>query len=324
MSSTPTLKINLIVFLKACLFMAFSLTASGAQAPPGTNLTKLLDKYEIPRNAVSIDIREVDSQTPILALNRDQPRNPASAIKLLTTLAALEILSPAYHWETRYHVDGAVKNGVLEGNLIMVAGGDPYLTPEQLWLQVQSIKQKGIHTIKGNLVIDDSHFERIVHDRNAFDGKPTRLYNVGPYAGLTNFSATWFTIEPANGGISIAVDPPLPNLIINNNLKLKKGKCTSRQSGWSLKVKPKGDKQVIDFSGKYSSQCGTYSFGRSVVADTGCGDGVPPGWTAGVGADDGHLGSDSRVSGCGYHCMGLRVDAGRDYDDESCGPDAGR
>ena len=44
--------------------------------------------------------------TPLLAWNADQPMNPASTMKLLTTLAALEVLGPAYTWRTEVYADG--------------------------------------------------------------------------------------------------------------------------------------------------------------------------------------------------------------------------
>ena len=86
---------------------------------------RILKKYKIPKNSLSFYIREYNSSTPLLSLNLDTPRNPASAIKLLTSYAGLEILGPNYTWETHIHLDGKLSNGTLNGDLIIEGGGDP-------------------------------------------------------------------------------------------------------------------------------------------------------------------------------------------------------
>ncbi|NKB78115.1 MAG: D-alanyl-D-alanine carboxypeptidase/D-alanyl-D-alanine-endopeptidase [Gammaproteobacteria bacterium] len=257
--------------LVACLVCPLTLLlntfAGAAELPPSTNLTELLSKYEIPRSAVSIDIREVGTQTPILTLNRNVPRNPASVIKLLTTLSSLELLGPAYTWGTKYLFSGSLSKGTLEGDLIMQGGGDPFLTVDRFWRHVHSIRQRGIQHINGDFVIDNSAFEVEAHNPGAFDGKATRLYNVGASASLVNFSATHFVIRPTDRGITIFADPPLSNLSIENNLTLRNGKCTNPQAGWSFENISKGDKLVIRFNGKYQTRCGQYSLGRNIVTN---------------------------------------------------------
>ena len=231
-------------------------------------VARLLDKYGIPSGAVSLDVRDARTGEKILNLNSSKPRNPASVIKILTTLSALEILGPSYQWHTRYLADGAIENGTLKGNLVMQGGGDPFLTVERFWRQVQLIRQRGIHTIRGDLIIDDSYFDIARHDRGAFDNQPDRLYNVGPGAALVNFSATTFTLSPLGNRIRVIADPPLAGLIIENDIKAKRGPCTHPQSGWRIDgTRRKNDRVIVKFVGSYPVGCGEHSISRAILSN---------------------------------------------------------
>ncbi|MGI9318972.1 MAG: D-alanyl-D-alanine carboxypeptidase/D-alanyl-D-alanine endopeptidase [bacterium] len=241
-------------------------THAAYEVPPQP-VAKLLQTYGIPQSAVSIEIREVNADQSLLALNPDVPRNPASVIKILTTLAALELLGPTYQWNTRYLTDGKLNGNTLQGNLIMQGGGDPFLTVDRFWGHVLAIRERGIHHVEGNFIIDNSLFNISPHDRAAFDGKAQRLYNVGPDAALTNFSATRFVIEPYAGGINVFADPPLANLVLHNKLIPEGGQCINRNAGWSLKLS-RGQGQIhAHFNGRYRPKCKAHSISRSVISN---------------------------------------------------------
>ncbi len=247
------------------LVCLLSLPANAKQLPG--SISRLLDKYGIPLSAVSLDIREAASQRRLLSLNSTIPRNPASVMKLLTTLSALEILGPEHQWETRYWANGAISNGVITGDLILQGGGDPFITADRFRHHIWSIRQRGIHTITGDLVIDNSLFDLPAHNPADFDGRPSRLYNVGPDAALVNLSATRFVIHPMADGIIVFADPPLAGLEVKNNIQPESGKCTHRGRGWSYGVHRQGGKVIAAFKGKYRIRCGQYSIARSVVSN---------------------------------------------------------
>ncbi len=253
---------TLLIGLAAWFFQPLAFAAE----PVPDDVARLLDQYGIPADAVSLEVRDANTGKKILSLNSHKPRNPASVIKILTTLSALEILGPSYQWQTRYLADGAIKNGTLEGNLVMQGGGDPFLTVERFWHQVQSIRQRGIHTIRGNLTIDDSHFDIARHDRGAFDDQPDRLYNVGPDAALVNFSATTFTLSPLGNQVRVIADPPLAGLVIENDIRAKRGPCTHPESGWRMDgIRHKNDRIIVKFTGHYPVGCGEHSISRALL-----------------------------------------------------------
>lgn len=251
------------------VFLALSLppASAAAQGLPG-EIARLLTKSGVSEDSVSLVVREAETDTEVLSLNPRVPRNPASVIKLLTTMAALELLGPAYLWETRYFLDGTLDaGGALRGNLIMQGSGDPFLTADRFWQHVLALRQRGIRHIDGNLIIDNTRFTLPRHDRAAFDGNPQRLYNVGPDAALTNFSATRFVIEPIDGRIQVFADPPLANLMVDNGLTPAKGRCANRNAGWSLRLDRVDGQVRARFSGKYRTRCGTHAFSRSFFSN---------------------------------------------------------
>ncbi len=213
-------------------------------------------------------VQEAASGRDLLSFNAGALRNPASAIKLLTTIAALELLGPAYVWHTNYLLDGTLdSDGRLRGNLVMRGGGDPFLTVDRLWSHVLAIRERGVHHIDGNLIIDNTLFNIPPHDRGAFDGQSERLYNVGPDAALTNFSATRFVIEPMDGRINVFADPPLANLVIDNRIRPQDGKCSSRTAGWGHQFERQDGRIIARFTGVYRPRCGAHSISRSIVSN---------------------------------------------------------
>ena len=82
------------------------------------------------------------------------------------------MLGPTYTWHTRALTRGALSNGVLEGDLILQGGGDPYITLERWWSFVQALRAKGLRSIRGDIVIDNTAFSLPAEDPGAFDGRP--------------------------------------------------------------------------------------------------------------------------------------------------------
>ncbi len=228
-------------------------------------ISQQLKRYGIAHSAVSIDVREAATNKTVLSMNSDQPRNPASVIKLLTTLSALEILGPDYTWKTRFLLDGSLQDDTLNGNLVFQGGGDPFLTVDRLWHQVLSIRQRGIRHITGKLIIDNALFSLSPHDPAAFDKQPARLYNVGADAALVNFSATRFVVHPVGNGISVSADPPMYGLKIVNKLESARGKCISKNSGWHYAVDRSAEQITVTFTGSYRSRCGQHSIARAFI-----------------------------------------------------------
>ena len=156
--------------------------------------------HRIPSDAYSLYVREIGKQEPALAVNPETPFNPASVIKVIPTLAALELLGPAYRWKTEVYTLGSLSNGVLQGDLLFKGYGDPYLVIEDFRKILEELRRRGLRDITGDLLVDHSWFDVPATDPGAFDNKPYRTYNVLPNAFLVNFKAIRFHFYPAVNG----------------------------------------------------------------------------------------------------------------------------
>ncbi|MGB8495067.1 MAG: D-alanyl-D-alanine carboxypeptidase/D-alanyl-D-alanine-endopeptidase [Candidatus Acidiferrum sp.] len=106
----------------------------------------------------------------------DKYFTPASNLKLLTTALALDKLGPDYRFRTTVETHGAIAQGILSGDLILVGRGDPNLSnrkfpfdvkeefdgpPEKVLIALaDQIVARGVKEISGDIVGDDSYFPR--------------------------------------------------------------------------------------------------------------------------------------------------------------------
>ena len=74
---------------------------------------------------------------------------PASTLKAVTALYALDRLGPTYRFKTQVLATGPVRNGKLEGDLILVGGGDPTLDTDALAELAIALREAGLREVTG-------------------------------------------------------------------------------------------------------------------------------------------------------------------------------
>jgi D-alanyl-D-alanine carboxypeptidase/D-alanyl-D-alanine-endopeptidase (penicillin-binding protein 4) len=176
-------------------------------------------------------------------------------MKLLTTFAALELLGPAWTWNTPVWLQGTVKEGVLDGNLVIKGSGDPKLVLERMWLLLRRVQQLGVREIRGDIVLDRSAFVVPEQAPADFDGEPLRPYNVRADALLLNYKSLVFTLVPdASRGLAlIASDPPLAGVRVDASVPLVAGPCED----WRAALRPDlSDPTSVRFAGSFALACG--------------------------------------------------------------------
>lgn len=243
-----------------------------AAAERRAELTKLPEKLlqaarrlRVDPAGIAVSVVPVeDPKRPVLSWRADAMEPPASTAKLVTTLAALEVLGSSYRWRTNFYVkEMPDRNGLLRGGLIIRGGGDPALVLEDFALEVERLAQKGIRRIDGNIVIDRSHFNIPNVDPGAFDGRRSRPYNLQPDAALLNYRNLSFELTPdVKAGVArVVVFPPLAGVSYPKTIRLAKGGCGDWKSALAFRVNDlgKGKKRVL-FNGRYPSACGVKTF----------------------------------------------------------------
>ena len=229
-------------------------------------IQRVITGHNLPLDSFGLVVQEAGSGPVLLSHNAEASMNPASAVKVVTTLTALESLGPAFHWNTELYALGPVNNGVLEGDLLLKGGGDPFLVEDQLRNMLKALQRAGIQHIKGNLVLDGSYFDSSVEDDENIDSQNGRAYNTDPNAFIANFQAVTFFFYPHPNGreVIIRTDPQLPNLKIDNRLRLADRSCSGYQRGVSFNINAQDPEEVI-FEGRFPSRCNQYSMVREVL-----------------------------------------------------------
>jgi D-alanyl-D-alanine carboxypeptidase/D-alanyl-D-alanine-endopeptidase (penicillin-binding protein 4) len=249
------------------LCMLVALPAAGAPADSlPANVQAALNKRNVPHDTLSVFAQDVDSGEVVLSWLEDTPRNPGSTIKLLTTLAALDILGPTYEWQTNVYALGEIDDGRLEGDLLIEGRGDPFLVTERVWQLLRRLRQAGIRDISGKLLLDDRFFDVSQHDPAAFDRQPLRAYNVAPNALMMNFKMIrfWFEPEPGTRKVRVWLDPAIENLAIDNRLRLVAGPCRGYQRGITILANEAMD--GISLSGRFPDGCKAYRMDRTALS----------------------------------------------------------
>lgn len=239
------------------ILLPLSATAQSTNTLPEP-VARALAQAGIPESAIGVYVHEIGATEPVLAIGAERSLNPASSMKLVTTYAGLEMLGPAYVWNTEALTDGVLTQDVLAGNLYLKGSGDPKLTLENFWLLLRSLRARGVREIRGDLILDRRLFSEEGFDPGVFDDQPTRPYNTGPSALLVNFKAITLTFIPdaATRSVRIAAEPPLPQVQIINNLKLVDGGCGDWVSRLRLDSQGNADSARLTFNGTYALDCG--------------------------------------------------------------------
>ncbi len=213
----------------------------------------------VPMTHVSIVVQDTAKPRPMFVYDPDRPRNPASVMKLVTTYSALELLGRDYRWKTEAYLGGPLENGVLRGNLILKGYGDPKITKEQWQAFIAALREKGLDSISGDLVLDRSYFALPRYDPAAVDHEPRKPYNVGPDALLVNFKALQlkFAPDPATAKVEVSIDPPLPGVVLKRAPTLvDAGDCGDWRAAMQPAFDDRGDRASLRFAGGYPASCG--------------------------------------------------------------------
>ena len=243
-------------WLAAALLGPLLWAASTARADLPPEVAAALARAKLPADALGVLVADADGKSPPRLLHRASvPMNPASVMKLVTTYVALDQLGPAFTWPTSVYLDGPVRDGVLQGNLVIKGQGDPKLVVERLWLLLRRVQGLGIRLVAGDIVLDRSAFEVAPQDPGEFDGERLRPYNASPDALLLNFKSLAFTFVPdvAAGVARLQTEPPLAGVLVPASVALSNEPC----GDWRGALKADfADPLRVRFAGAYPVSCG--------------------------------------------------------------------
>ncbi len=237
-----------------CISLPAQACCMHGQLPPPVR--QALKQEAVPQDAVSIYVRQLGADSAAVSHHAGRSLNPASAMKLVTTYAALELLGPAYRWRTEIYREGDMVDGVLTGNLLIKGYGNPELMQQDIWRMLNELRQTGLREIRGDLLIDNSYFAPESVDPGLFDNEPYRAYNAQSSALVSNLNSTSFKFSGNGDAVWVQTSPELPEIRVVNQLTLSDAACNDWRSGLVYEVQHAGNQATVTFTGSYPMSCG--------------------------------------------------------------------
>lgn len=177
--------------------------ASGGVASGPLDASELIQAAKL-GGAVAYVLMDARTGDLLEAREPDLPLPPASVAKAVTALYALEKLGAGYRFQTRVLATGPVAQGVVQGDVVLVGGGDPTLQTDQLGDLVQRLAKAGLRGATGRFLYWDGALPRL--DGIAQDQPDHVGYNAA-IAGLSlNFNRVHFEWKRVSGDWQTTVD----------------------------------------------------------------------------------------------------------------------
>jgi len=217
-----------IALVAACCALVAGSARAADPAPAAEPLGSLagrlddaLDVRALRRARVSALVVRAEDGKVLFERSPDRPLTPASNMKILTGMAALQTFGPTYRFETTVWADAAPDAEGNVGNLYVRGGGDPVMNSEDWWRLAADLRARGLLRVSGDLLLDDGAFDA---DRWHPDWGTvsSRAYHA-PVGGLTaNYGAFSVTVRPGDAAgdpVAVQVDPPVAYLSVSNRAR---------------------------------------------------------------------------------------------------------
>lgn len=185
---------------------------------------------------IGIAVRDLDTGAPVFEHDAERGMNPASNQKLLTAVAALELLGADYRWETRV---------LRAGDALVLRGeGDPSLQIQDLErLAAEVAAAIDLHEIR-RVIVDDTAFS----PRRFGPGYDPEGAGVSYMAPSGALSLQWSTVEVRVRGaatgraLHVEVSPPCEHVEIRST-------ATGGRGGLAVQSFGEGERTVITVDG---------------------------------------------------------------------------
>jgi len=247
-------------------------SASGPRAERASPAETLLRASGLPRASLGAWVQPVDADQPLVAINADTSYAMASTTKVVTSLAALDLLGVNFRWRTFAFLRGVLADGRLRGDLLIVGGGDARLTSADLRGWFRELHERGLERIDGDIVVDRFAYALTESDHAGTPPPGTgRAWHVRPDALAIDEGLLHVAVSPAHGPrAAVTVDPPLAGVQVTNRVSMGGG-CQAwaafadglpREGATTARTRPRLDVAAIPatptltVSGSWGTGCG--------------------------------------------------------------------
>ena len=223
-------------FLLVVLIFAYIICLESVWSTPENNKLKgeidaILQRYKPKGTHVGISIFSISEDKYLYGFNSDDSFVVASNMKLFTTATALVYLGAGFEYKTQIFYRGDIStDGKLDGDIIVKGSGDPNISGRFFDGNVTAvpaywagkIKEHGIQVVNGDIIADDSIFDREFVHSNWPKDQLTKWY-CAPVSGLSfNDNCVDVRVKPGSnpgGLISVQIEPETSYVKIVNKCK---------------------------------------------------------------------------------------------------------
>ncbi|MCX7877216.1 MAG: D-alanyl-D-alanine carboxypeptidase/D-alanyl-D-alanine-endopeptidase [Ignavibacteria bacterium] len=184
---------------------------------------------------ISAKVMHADYGKILYELDPEIPMIPASITKIIVSACAFYKLGVNYYVPTIVYTDDSdIKDGVINGNLYLKGFGDPDLNSGDIAYLAGELVKKGIKEITGNIVADESYFDKNYYNlRGVYSGDTGPSY--WPYVNALALDKNSAAYEPATTAAS---------LLSSNLISLG----VTHQGTYVSGITPPGAKEVVQVS----------------------------------------------------------------------------
>ena len=227
-----------------------------AQAQLPAPVSQLMAASNMPEDAIGVLVLRGD--VALVSHLAERPMQPASTMKLVTTLIGLEQLGPVFRGRTEIRTSGELAGERLKGDLVLRGGADADLSGEVLDTMLRALRNQGIRHIEGRLVLDRQLFNPARTDGvPPFDESPDAYYNVIPDALLVNKNMLLLDLRSTERRVRVNVQPALEQVVFESGLTLIDAPCAAWEAGWKQPdvMRERGGKIRVVLRGTYPKNC---------------------------------------------------------------------
>lgn len=122
-------------------------------------LDRLVGSDMFKMSQLGLMVYDLTADSAIYCYNERQMMRPASTMKVITAITALDRLGGSYQFKTDLCYTGKMENGTLTGDVYCVGHMDPRFNSDDMNAFVESLQKMGVDTIRGRLYADKSFKE---------------------------------------------------------------------------------------------------------------------------------------------------------------------
>ena len=219
-----------------CLGLPMTWAQGAIENPLPTSVSAAMRSANLPDDALGVVVLRQSDGATVVAHHANVSFAPASTMKLVSTFIGLDRLGPIYRGSVEMHTNAQQVGSVLKGDVVLRGLADMDFDWEVFQRMLQTLRNNGIDSIDGNLLVD-RHFylpARLDIGLPPFDESPEFRYNVIPDALNLNLNLLQLNLTSTENGLRIRLTPELDRVNFVSRMAMVDRACKDWEDGWVM------------------------------------------------------------------------------------------